>query len=70
MRDNSDLEKHAPISVAPRLGAMSNSYIYLLYRHLFDNKKSVSPYISDGVKWMLANIKFDKETKLAFEKLL
>jgi hypothetical protein len=70
MRSQEDLEKVAPNTIAPQLGPMENSYLFLLWEYLTEENVRKDPYLLDGVKWFLNHIYIAKDARKEFERRL
>ncbi|WP_421581176.1 hypothetical protein [Shinella sp. M31] len=68
LRDNSDYEKPFPSSVSSDVGALSNSYLFLLWESL--QATNITPEVIARIEWLLDSVTIDKAVKIAFRDRL
>lgn len=68
LRENTDYEKPAPASVSSAIGAVSNSYLFLLFEAL--EQTATTPEAIDRVAWLIDSIKFGRDIENAFRQIL
>jgi len=67
VRDLKDIEKQAPVTVAPQIPGFGNSYLSLLFDKA--KEKDLTTTDSEYIEWLLSNIQIGKEAESAFRDL-
>lgn len=68
LRNDDDLKRPAPPTVAPVIPGFGNSYIYLLWEEI--KGKQINKLASERVEWLLENIKIGRDVEREFERIL
>lgn len=69
-RDEEDLKKPGPKTIAPLFGAFENSYLYILNESLTEENCKNDPFLVDGVKWLLNHVKINRSAEKEFKQRL
>ena len=67
-RDDADLKRPAPPTVAPIIPGFGNSYVYLLWRQIAD--KGVTEPAKERIEWLLRSVKLGQDAEREFKRLL
>ena len=62
-RHEKDLNRKPPVSITNRFGPGENSRLFLLYKHLEDDKCVDFPFLLEGAQWLIDNVKIGKASK-------
>lgn len=67
-RNDADLERQAPPTVAPAMAGFGNSYLYLLWNKLKDME--LTTLAREQVEWLLGSIQISRDAEREFTKIL
>jgi hypothetical protein len=67
-RNDADLKRPAPPSVAPAMAGFGNSYLYLLWDEIKDT--AITELASERVEWLLGSIKIGRDAEGEFKRIL
>ncbi|WP_245541007.1 HEPN domain-containing protein [Octadecabacter antarcticus] len=67
-RNDADLERLTPPTVAPVMAGFGNSYLYLLWENI--NDAEVTNLAREQVEWLLGNIQIGRDAEREFRKVL
>ncbi len=67
-RNDVDVNRPAPPSVAPQMAGFGNSYLYLLWNEIKDTE--ITDLASEQVTWLLESIKIGRDAEGEFKRIL